>query len=71
MSFIGDDSIQKINVKEQLPDLEKCSICRQYLNTSDIIYYQGHPQDAVEEFVALTNEKLVLASGKYENYYLQ
>lgn len=50
-----------------LPDLEKCDICGQFLNNSDIIYYQGHPQDAVEEFIALTNEKLVLASGKIKS----
>ncbi|CAH2980940.1 unnamed protein product [Chilo suppressalis] len=42
---------------------EKCDICGQFLNNSDIIFYQGHPQDALEEFIALTNEKLVLASG--------
>lgn len=47
-----------------VPDTEKCDICGQFLNNSDIIYYQGHPQDAVEEYIALTNEKLVLASGK-------
>lgn len=47
------------------PDIEKCDICGQFLNNSDIIYYQGHPQNAVEEFIALTNEKLLLASGKY------
>ncbi|KPJ15240.1 DNA (cytosine-5)-methyltransferase 1 [Papilio machaon] len=44
-------------------DTERCDICGQYLNNSDIIYYQGHPQNAVEEFIALTNEKLLLASG--------
>ncbi|XP_075978235.1 DNA (cytosine-5)-methyltransferase 1-like [Anticarsia gemmatalis] len=44
-------------------DTEKCDICGQFLNNSDIIFYQGHPQDAVEEYIALTNEKLVLASG--------
>ncbi|XP_046965733.1 DNA (cytosine-5)-methyltransferase 1-like isoform X2 [Vanessa cardui] len=47
-----------------MPDIEKCDTCGQFLNNSDIIYYQGHPQDAVEEFIALTNEKLVLASGE-------
>ncbi|CAH0715662.1 unnamed protein product, partial [Brenthis ino] len=46
------------------PDLEKCDICGQFLNNSDILFYQGHPQDAIEEFIALTNEKLVLASGE-------
>ncbi|CAG4956224.1 unnamed protein product [Colias eurytheme] len=44
-------------------DTEKCLICGQFLNNSDIIYYQGHPQDAMEEFIALTNEKLLLVAG--------
>ncbi|KAL4707840.1 hypothetical protein ACJJTC_001786 [Scirpophaga incertulas] len=52
-----------LNKKTVVPDTEKCNICGQFLTNSDIIYYQGHPQDAVEEYVALTNEKLVLASG--------
>lgn len=43
---------------------EKCDICGQFLNNSDLIYYHGHPQNAVEEYIALTNEKLVLSSGK-------
>ncbi|XP_068633744.1 DNA (cytosine-5)-methyltransferase 1-like isoform X2 [Battus philenor] len=46
------------------PETEKCDICGQFLNNSDIIYFQGHPQDSVEEFIALTNEKLLLASGE-------
>lgn len=50
---------------KSIPDNEKCNICGQFLNNSDIIYYQGHPQNAVEEYIALTNEKLVLASGQY------
>lgn len=44
-------------------NMEQCNICGQFLNNSDIIYYQGHPQDAVEEYIALTNEKLVLSAG--------
>ncbi|KPI97703.1 DNA (cytosine-5)-methyltransferase 1 [Papilio xuthus] len=51
------------NCTTQSADRERCDICGQYLNNSDIIYYQGHPQNAVEEFIALTNEKLLLASG--------
>lgn len=57
-------SLKDNESRSDLPDMEKCDICGQFLNNSDIIYYQGHPQDAVEEFIALTNEKLVLASGK-------
>lgn len=52
------------------PDLEKCDICGQFLNNSDILFYQGHPQDAIEEFIALTNEKLVLASGIFISSFL-
>ncbi|XP_063536239.1 DNA (cytosine-5)-methyltransferase 1-like [Cydia strobilella] len=53
------------NEKSSLPepDMERCNTCGQFINNSDIIYFQGHPQDAVEEFIALTNEKLVLAAG--------
>ncbi|XP_052746460.1 DNA (cytosine-5)-methyltransferase 1 isoform X2 [Bicyclus anynana] len=41
-------------------------MCTQYLDNSDIIYYQGHPQNAVEESIALTNENFILASDKRE-----
>ncbi|XP_072949109.1 DNA (cytosine-5)-methyltransferase PliMCI-like [Epargyreus clarus] len=43
--------------------IEKCDTCGQFLNNSDIIFYQGHPQDAIEEFIALTNDKLILSAG--------
>lgn len=59
----GDNLIE--NSKAVIPDTEQCLICGQFLNNSDIVYYQGHPQDAVEEFIALTNEKLVLSAGMY------
>lgn len=52
-----------VKTKPTVLDNEKCDTCGQFLNNSDIIYYQGHPQNSVEEYVALTNEKLVLASG--------
>ncbi|CAK1580129.1 unnamed protein product [Parnassius mnemosyne] len=57
------NDVEKKIVSITPADTEKCDICGQFLNNSDIIYYQGHPQDAVEEFIALTNEKLLLASG--------
>ncbi|PZC79547.1 hypothetical protein B5X24_HaOG216212 [Helicoverpa armigera] len=59
----GKSENELASVQKSLPDNEKCNICSQFLNNSDLIYYQGHPQDAVEEYIALTNEKLVLASG--------
>ncbi|VVC92167.1 unnamed protein product [Leptidea sinapis] len=49
------------NADKKDPNNEQCNICGQYLNNSDI-YYQGHPQNAIEEFIALTDEKLLLVS---------
>ncbi|XP_048478482.1 DNA (cytosine-5)-methyltransferase PliMCI [Plutella xylostella] len=68
-SDVKSEGVKNMNCKEEsnnnAQDLnnERCNICRQFLNNSDIIFYQGHPQNAVEEFIALTNEKLVLAAG--------
>ena len=60
----NDTESESLNKSTHInPDLEQCDICGQFLNNSDIIYYQGHPQDAVEEFIALTNEKLILSAG--------
>lgn len=60
----NNETMKSQHAEKVIPDTEKCNICGQFLNNSDIVYYQGHPQDAVEEYIALTNEKLVLASGK-------
>lgn len=62
---IETEDINSINVKVNIPNNEQCDICGQFVHNSDIIYYQGHPQDALEEFIALTNDKLVLSAGKY------
>lgn len=62
---IETEDFNSNNVKTNIPDNEQCDICGQFVYNSDIIYYQGHPQDAVEEFIALTNEKLVLSAGNY------
>jgi DNA (cytosine-5)-methyltransferase 1 len=42
----------------------KCEICRQILNDPDLRLYQGHPDESVEEFVALTDPKLSLFTGE-------
>jgi DNA (cytosine-5)-methyltransferase 1 len=44
----------------------KCQICRQILDDPDLRLYQGHPDKAVEEFVALTDPKLSLFTGDEE-----
>lgn len=40
---------------------ERCNICRQYID--DVLLYNGHPNNSVDEFVALTDEKLLLFTG--------
>ncbi|KOB70090.1 Cytosine-specific methyltransferase [Operophtera brumata] len=42
--------------------LEKCNTCGQFLNNSDLLFYEGHPQDAEDEVIVLANNKL--AFGK-------
>lgn len=63
ITSVNDSNVSNNKTISVEANMERCDTCRQFINNSDIIYYQGHPQDAVEEFIALTNEKLVLASG--------
>ncbi|XP_018573692.1 DNA (cytosine-5)-methyltransferase 1 [Anoplophora glabripennis] len=61
------------NVKEEIkidsPNLklkpEKCIRCKQFLDSAPV--YNGHPNNSNEEFIALTDEKLSLYTGKEEN----
>jgi DNA (cytosine-5)-methyltransferase 1 len=41
----------------------KCQICHQVLDDCDLVLYQGHPDNSVEESVALTDPKLSLFTG--------
>ena len=43
--------------------LSRCEICRQHLNSPDLLLYPGHPDGALEEFIALTDPKLSLFTG--------
>lgn len=43
---------------------ERCKICRQYID--ELLIYNGHPNNAVDEFIALTDEKLMLFNGDEE-----
>lgn len=54
------------NNSNNIVNNEKCCICGQFLNDPELLYYQGHPQHAVEEYIALTDDKLVLTVGKFE-----
>lgn len=50
---------------ENEPKVERCAICRQ--NITEISLYNGHPNNSVDEYVALTNEKLLIFTGEESN----
>lgn len=59
------------NRKEKKPEKSKwlvnrCEVCRQHLNDPDLLLYPGHPEGALEEFIALTDPKLSLFTGEEE-----
>lgn len=60
MKYNTSLNLRKEFKKESLK-IEKCNICKQKLE--DIILYQGHPSDAVEEIVALIDPKLCIFTG--------
>ncbi|KAL1124037.1 hypothetical protein AAG570_001807 [Ranatra chinensis] len=57
-----DKSSQERTPAKAVP--KKCEHCRQLLSDPDLKLYQGHPHNAVEEFVALTDPKLSLFTGE-------
>lgn len=61
------DSIDKKNsVTSTDTQIERCHLCDRNLNDPELKFFYGHPQNAVEEYIALTDENLVLASGLYQ-----
>lgn len=64
-----DDS--KENVKapstKQKVIPKKCEICHQLLSDSDLKMYEGHPHNAIEEYIALTDPKLSLFTGEEDS----
>lgn len=55
----------EIVLKPVEPKPERCLICRQYSN--ELLVYNGHPNNSVEEYIALTDEKLQLFTGDEAN----
>lgn len=55
---------EEIVMKTEEIKQERCKICRQYID--ELLIYNGHPNNAVDEFIALTDEKLMLFNGDEE-----
>lgn len=45
---------------------ERCVNCKQFLDS--VLIYNGHPNNSNEEFIALTDERLSLYTGKEETF---
>lgn len=58
------NKMNRENYSNKVVNNKKCDTCGQFLNDPELLYYQGHPQDAVEEYVALTDDKLAVTVGK-------
>ncbi|KAF5303293.1 hypothetical protein FQA39_LY10032 [Lamprigera yunnana] len=54
------EQVKTVQVKS-----ERCNICKQY--TNDVLLYNGHPNNSVEEYIMLTDEKLLLFTGMEAN----
>lgn len=52
---------EEVNLKLTKTISERCGICKQYEN--EILYYHGHPNNSVEEYITLTNDSLMLFTG--------
>ncbi|XP_066253971.1 DNA (cytosine-5)-methyltransferase PliMCI-like [Euwallacea similis] len=59
---------EKLPIKLSLtkPKSQRCSVCKQLLES--VLLYNGHPNNSCEEFVALTDEKLSVFTGKEEQF---
>jgi DNA (cytosine-5)-methyltransferase 1 len=55
---------KKVLSKKSRGMRSKCELCRQILDDPDLRLYQGHPDESVEEFVALTDPKRCLFTGE-------
>lgn len=62
--------LKKVEQKSKLQfpkmKVERCVKCKQFLDS--VLLYNGHPNNSNEEFIALTDEKLSLYTGKEETF---
>jgi DNA (cytosine-5)-methyltransferase 1 len=49
----------------QVTNYFKCNYCKQTLE--EIVFYNGHPNNSCEEFIALTNERLIIFTGEEQD----
>lgn len=55
-----------IKLSSPKPKNQRCTVCKQALE--NIPMYNGHPNNSNEEFIALTDDKLSVFTGKEEQF---
>lgn len=55
-----------IKLSSPKPKNQRCNVCKQGLE--NIPMYNGHPNNSNEEFIALTDDKLSVFTGKEEQF---
>ncbi|KAK5639618.1 hypothetical protein RI129_012110 [Pyrocoelia pectoralis] len=62
LKILQDSNVTKKDlIKNQSIKSERCTICRQYLD--EVALYNGHPNNSTEEFISLTDPRLMLFTG--------
>lgn len=64
------DEVKKPEVKpkkKKIEMLNRCKVCRQDLDDPDLVMFQGPPNGAMEEEIALFDPKLCLFNGNEEH----
>uniref|UniRef100_A0A8C5HDQ3 DNA (cytosine-5)-methyltransferase n=1 Tax=Gouania willdenowi TaxID=441366 RepID=A0A8C5HDQ3_GOUWI len=63
-----DDAEESREEKRLKPPPTKCADCRQYLDDSDLKFFQGDPDDALDEPEMLTDERLSLFDSNEDGF---
>ncbi|KAB0791577.1 hypothetical protein PPYR_03377 [Photinus pyralis] len=61
LKVVHEDNVTKNAINTQTTKSERCAICKQYVEEAPL--YNGHPNNASEEYIALTDERLMLFTG--------
>ncbi|XP_030756300.1 DNA (cytosine-5)-methyltransferase 1-like [Sitophilus oryzae] len=62
----NNNTINHIKLESTKPTNQRCNLCKQ--NLDSISFYNGHPNNSNDEFIALTDEKLSVYTGKEDMF---
>ncbi|KAF7281042.1 DNA (cytosine-5)-methyltransferase 1-like [Rhynchophorus ferrugineus] len=62
----SNNSMVKVKINSPKPKNQRCTLCKQHLST--VPFYNGHPNNSCEEYIALTDERLSVFNGNEEQF---